>query len=120
MEERRRQRIRARFAPSPSDPTSASAEHTPSPQYSRGNVPAPRRAADTLSLSGTIDSRTSRDEEGSATIDGEGDVTGPLEDSEDDDTDEDGDADADPDADDMDPDFAESADPDDISLLYNT
>ncbi|KAF8707786.1 SAPK-interacting protein 1 (Sin1), Pleckstrin-homology, partial [Rhizoctonia solani] len=118
MEERRRQRIRARFAPSPSNLTPTSTEPTP-PQVSRGNTPAPRRAADTLSLSGTIDSRTSRDEEGSATIDGEGDVTGVLEDSEDDDTDEDGDGDADPDGDDMDADMAESGDPDDLSLLYN-
>ncbi|CAE6478657.1 unnamed protein product [Rhizoctonia solani] len=120
MEERRRQRIRARFAPSPSNSAPVNSEPTPTSQVSRGNTPAPRRAADTLSLSGTIDSRTSREEEGSGTIDGEGDVTGALEDSEDDDTDEDGDADADADADDMDAEMAESGDPDDLSLLYNT
>ncbi|CAE6411254.1 unnamed protein product [Rhizoctonia solani] len=120
MEERRRQRIRARFAPSPSNTAPVGIEPAPSSQVSRGNTPAPRRAADTLSLSGTIDSRTSREEEGSGTIDGEGDATGALEDSEDDDTDEDADADADADADDMDAEMAESGDQDDLSLLYNT
>ncbi|KAG8762304.1 hypothetical protein FRC11_009946 [Ceratobasidium sp. 423] len=119
MEERRKQRIRARFAPSPSNPTPVSTEPAPTSQVSRGNTPAPRRAADTLSLSGTIDSRTSREEEGSGTIDGEGDATGALEDSEDEDTDEDADADADADADDMDAEMAESGDQDDLSLLYN-
>ncbi|CAE7179512.1 unnamed protein product [Rhizoctonia solani] len=120
MEERRRQRIRARFAPSPSNSTPGNLEPSSTSQTSKGNTPAPRRAADTLSLSGTIDSRTSRDEEGSGTIDGEGDVTGILEDSDDEDTDEDADADADPDGDDMDAEMAESGDPDDLSLLYNT
>ncbi|CUA77438.1 Stress-activated map kinase-interacting protein 1 [Rhizoctonia solani] len=119
MEERRRQRIRARFAPSPSNPSPVSLEPASTSQVSRGNTPAPRRAADTLSLSGTIDSRTSREEEGSGTIDGEGDTTGVLEDSDGEDTDEDADADADADADDMDAEMAESGDPDDLSLLYN-
>ncbi|KAB5594284.1 Glycosyltransferase family 41 protein [Ceratobasidium theobromae] len=118
MEERRRLRMRARFAPSPTS-TPVGAEPISASQTSKSNAPAPRRPADTLSLSGTIDSRTSREEDGSGTIDGEGEVTGVLEDSDEDDTDEDADADADADADDMDAEMTESGDPDDLSLLYN-
>lgn len=116
MEERRRLRMRARFAPSPSNTPPPTSE-PPASQPSR-NAFAPRRAADTVSLSGTIDSRTSREEDASGTIDGEGETIA-LEDSDDDDTDEDADADADADADDMDAEMAESGDPDDLSLLYN-
>ncbi|KAG9128320.1 hypothetical protein FRC07_000828 [Ceratobasidium sp. 392] len=121
MEERRRLRMRARFAPqfTPTPINLAAIEPTPVSQSSRGGASAPRRAADTVSLSGTIDSRTSREEDASGTIDGEGDGTAALEDSDDDDTDEDADADADADPDEMDVEMAESGDQDDLSVLFN-
>ncbi|KAG8744423.1 hypothetical protein FRC10_010201 [Ceratobasidium sp. 414] len=121
MEERRRLRMRARFAPQfPPVPINlATVEPAPVSQSSRTGASAPRRAADTVSLSGTIDSRTSREEDASGTIDGEGDGTAVLEDSDEDDTDEDADADADADADEMDAEMAESGDQDDLSVLFN-
>jgi hypothetical protein len=118
MEERRRLRMRARFAPQfpPSTINLANIDSTPQPSKSAS---APRRAADAVSLTGTIDSRTSRDEDASGTIDGEGDGTAALEDSDDDDTDDDADADADADPDEMDAEMAESGDQDDLSVLFN-
>lgn len=118
MEERRRLRMRARFAPqapvSTLSPPSADIG-----QASQSSRSAPRRAADTLSLAGTIDSRTSREEDASGTIDGEGGGGVTLEDSDSDDTDEDADGDADADPDDMDAEMAESGDQDDLSMLFN-
>ncbi|KAG9095844.1 hypothetical protein FS749_009679 [Ceratobasidium sp. UAMH 11750] len=121
MEERRRLRMRARFAPqfTPIPINLATIESAPVSQSVKSSTSAPRRAADTVSLSGTIDSRTSREEDASGTIDGEGDGTAALEDSDDDDTDEDADADADADPDEMDAEMAESGDQDDLSVLFN-
>ncbi|QRV76161.1 stress-activated map kinase-interacting protein [Ceratobasidium sp. AG-Ba] len=121
MEERRQQRLMKRFvprfAPNPINP--ATLEPSPALQPMRNGASAPRRAADAVSLSGTIDSRTSREEDASGTIDGEGDGTVALDDSDDDESDDDGDGDGDADPDEMDAEMAESGDVDDLSVLFN-